>query len=371
MPDRLERAPDLAGNHQQEQHSEDKQPAERTRWPLFVLAAVIVFAAIAGVTYWLLTKDQVTTDDAYTDGRAVMISPRVAGYVTVLAVNDNQFVHKGDLLAQIEPKDYIAARDQAAGQLKALRAQLDNARIAFDKAQTVYPAQLAQAEGQLQQAQAQVFQTRREYDRQRSLNDLATTQSNRDVSQSNFQSASAQVVQAEAQLKQARLVSQNIAQAAAQVKQLEGQVEQAKGQFQQAEINLGYTRLTAPADGWVTKRNVEVGSDLQPGQQIMALVLPEVWVTANYKETELARMRPGQRVRIRVDAYPQLDLTGHVDSIQLGSGSRFTAFPPENATGNFVKIVQRVPVKIVIDSGLDPELPLSLGLSVEPKVMLK
>jgi membrane fusion protein, multidrug efflux system len=372
MPDEGHRAAGLAGHQPAERSIEEKQQQpKRARWPLFLLGGVIVLAALGGLAFWLLTKDQQTTDDAYTDGRAVIISPHVAGYVTVLAVNDNQFVHKGDLLVQIEPRDYQAVSDQAEGQLSALQAQLDNARIALDKARTVFPAQLTQAEGQLKQAQAQVLQTQRENARQIAMNDLATTQANRDVAKLNFDSATAQLIQAQASLRQAKLVDQNIAQAAAQVTQLEGQVEQAKGQLEQADINLGYTRITAPEDGWVTKRNVEVGSFLQPGQQIMALVLPEVWVTANFKETQLARMRPGQRVRIEVDAYPQLKLTGHVDSIQLGSGSRFTAFPPENATGNFVKIVQRVPVKIVIDGGLSPETPLPLGISVVPTVELK
>jgi membrane fusion protein (multidrug efflux system) len=129
--------------------------------------------------------------------------------------------------------------------------------------------------------------------------------------------------------------------------------------------------VTAPQDGWITKRNVEMGNYVTSGQQIFSIVSPEVWVTANFKETQLARMRPGQPAKIAVDAYPQLDLTGHVDSIQLGSGSKFTAFPPENATGNFIKIVQRVPVKIIIDSGLDPALPLPLGISVVPTVTLQ
>ncbi len=136
-------------------------------------------------------------------------------------------------------------------------------------------------------------------------------------------------------------------------------------------MNLSFTRITAPQDGWVTRRNVEQGNYLQPGGQIMALVTPDLWVTANFKETQLARMRAGQRVGIEVDAYPKLDLKGHVDSVQLGSGSKFSAFPAENATGNFVKIVQRVPVKIVIDSGLDPNQPLPLGLSVTPTVYFK
>ena len=161
---------------------------------------------------------------------------------------------------------------------------------------------------------------------------------------------------------------QNISQAEAQAHQLEGQVAQAKAQLAQAELNLSYTRLVAAQSGYVTKRNVEVGDYTQPGASVLSLVTPEIWVTANFKEDQLARLRPGQKATIAVDAYPQLKLRGHVDSLQLGSGSKFTAFPPENATGNFVKIVQRLPVKILIDSGLDPNLPLPLGISVEPTV---
>jgi membrane fusion protein (multidrug efflux system) len=129
--------------------------------------------------------------------------------------------------------------------------------------------------------------------------------------------------------------------------------------------------VKAPQDGWITKRNVEKGNYVAPGQQIFSIVATDVWITANFKESQLVNMRPGQHVDIRVDAYPQLRLEGHVDSIQLGSGSKFTAFPPENATGNFIKIVQRVPVKIVIDKGLDPKIPLPLGISVEPKVTVQ
>ena len=145
-----------------------------------------------------------------------------------------------------------------------------------------------------------------------------------------------------------------------------------KAQLDQAELNLSYaTIITAPQDGWITKRNIEVGNYLQVGASIFSIVTPEVWITANFKESQLNRMRPGQKVSIEVDAYPGLKLDGHVDSVQLGSGSRFTAFPPENATGNFVKIVQRVPVKLIIDRGMDPTLPLPLGLSVVPTVTVK
>jgi membrane fusion protein (multidrug efflux system) len=351
---------------------DDGEQKKHSRWPLIALGVAVVIAAIGALVYWLLTKDQQNTDDAYTDGRAVMIAPKVGGYVTELAVNDNQRVKAGDLLIQIDPRDYLAARDQAAGQLAAIQAQLDNARVALAKAGTTYPAQLKQAQGQLLEAQGRLYQAQREQQRQHHVDREATTQQTIDTSDANLKIAEGQVQQAEAQLREAELVEQNIAQAEAQVKQLEGQVVEAKAALDQAELNLSYTRVTAPHDGWVTKRNVEQGALVQPGTPVMAVVEPEVWVTANFKETELNRMRPGQRVKIRIDAYPDLKLEGHVDSLQLGSGARFTAFPPENATGNFVKIVQRVPVKIVIDKGLDPNAPpLPLGVSVVPTVYFK
>ena len=351
---------------------QDREEKPRSKWPLIALGAAVAVALIGALIYWLMTKDQQSTDDAYTDGRAVVISPKVGGYVTQLAVADNQFVHAGDLLVQIEPRDYLAARDQAAGQVTAVSAQLDAARVALDKARTTYPAQLKQAQGQLQEARGRLYQAQREYERQNGIDRDATTQQTIDSANAGLKIAQGQAEEAEAQVQQASLIPENLAQAAAQVKQLEGQLAQQKAALDAAELDLSYTRVVAPHDGWVSRRNVEAGTFLQPGTLIMAIVEPEIWVTANYKESELTRMRPGQRVEIRVDAYPDLKLEGHVDSVQTGSGSRFSAFPPENATGNFVKIVQRVPVKIVIDRGLPQDgPPLALGLSVDPIVYFK
>ncbi len=163
----------------------------------------------------------------------------------------------------------------------------------------------------------------------------------------------------------------NIEAVEAQVKQLEAQLAAAQADVEQSEINLSYTKLIAPFDGWVTKRNVEQGSYVQVGQALFSLVSPDVWVTANFKEDQLADMKTGQKVKIEIDAFPNLKIEGHVDSIQMGSGSRFTAFPAENATGNYVKIVQRVPVKIVIDKGINKDQALPLGLSVVPTVITK
>ncbi|WP_031363618.1 HlyD family secretion protein [Caballeronia sordidicola] len=339
--------------------------------PLIILAIVVVLLILGGLIWWFATRNQVSTDDAYTDGDAVTIAPKVSGYVVVMNLGDNKFVHKGDLLIRIDPRDYQAQLDQANAQLGLAKAQLDAAQVQLDIARVQYPAQLTQAKAQEQSAQANLVQTRAAYERQRAVDVRATSQQNIDTATAQQKSALANVAQAQAQVKTASLVPQQISQAQATVEERRQDVHQAEAQVEAAALNLSYTELRAPADGWVTKRNVQYGTFLQAGTSIFSLVTTTVWVTANFKESQLERMRPGDSVDVSVDAYPNLKLHGHVDSIQLGSGSRFSAFPAENATGNFVKIVQRVPVKILIDSGLQPDLPLPLGLSVVPKVMLK
>ena len=297
---------------------------------------LIVLIAVAGAaSYWYVTKDEASTDDAYTDGHAVTVSPQVSGTVVALHVTDNQRVKAGDMLIEIDPRAYNAARDQAQGSLQVADAQLANARISLERARLDYPARLASAQAQLAAARATQFKTDADARRQRSLPKQATTQQDIDNASAALRSADAQVDQAQAAVRQAELVPQFIAEAEAQVRQLEAQVALAQAQLDQAKLNLSWTRVTAPQDGWITKRNVEQGNYVQAGQSILSIVTPEVWITANFKESQLDRMRPGEKVDIGIDAYPHLKLTGHVDSIQLGSGSRFTAFPPENATGNY------------------------------------
>ncbi len=370
-----ERAPQQGrGDATSDRQPDDRtSPAKKRRSPLMwiILGMVLIAAVAGGVFWWLSTRNLESTDDANTDGRAVMISPQVSGYVSALLITDNQFVKKGDVLLRITQRDYQASRDQAAGQLAAAQGQLNSARANLALAHVTYPAKLAAAQAQLQSNQAKLTQAQADARRQNAISRAATSQQNIDVANAGLKQAEAAVADAQASVQQASPVNDYIAQAEAQVKQLEGQVETAQGQLVHADINLGYTNVVAPQDGWVTKRNVEQGNYVTPGNSLMALVSPQVWVTANFKESQLNRMRPGQAVAIAVDAYPSLKLRGHVDSVQLGSGSRFTAFPAENATGNFVKIVQRVPVKIDIDSGLDPNMPLPLGISVTPTVSLK
>jgi membrane fusion protein (multidrug efflux system) len=349
------------------------QPAAPKKKRSLLLVGGLVAATLTGggVYLYLSTRDIQSTDDAYTDGRAVTITPQVSGLVVSLDVADNQFVRKGDPLIHIDPRPYEQDRDSAEGALALAKAQLAGQKLGAEIARKNFPAQLQQAEAQLVAAQASEAKAQADYQRQRSLPKQATSQQEVDAATAALRQAQAQVRLAEAQVAQSMPAPQRIGQADAEVGQLTGQVKQAQAKLDQANLNLSWTVVRAPQDGWITKRNVEVGSYVTPGQAIFSIVAPEVWVTANFKETQLDRMRPGQAVEIAVDAYPHLALKGHVDSIQLGSGSKFTAFPPENATGNFVKIVQRVPVKIVIDSGLDPKLPLPLGVSVTPTVRLK
>jgi len=350
---------------------DDGQKKPKSRIPIIVLIVIAVIAIIAGLVFWLMTRNQESTDDAYTEGNAVSIAPKVSGYVVENRINDNVFVHAGDLLLKIDPRDYIVARDQAQANLDAAIAQQTSAEVDLHTTKVRAPANLAEAKAQLAQARANLAQSENDSKRQHRVDPRATTQTNVDQATTAVRSSSASVQSAEAQVSVAALVKEAIETAEATLKQRKAQVEQAQANLAQAQLNLSYTEVTAPQDGQITRRNVDLGTFAQAGEQVFYLVTHDVWVVANYKETQLDRMRIGQRVEIKVDAYPDLHLSGHVGSIQGGSGARFTAFPAENATGNFVKIVRRVPVKIIVDHGLENWPFLPLGLSVEPTVYFK
>ncbi len=363
-------APPLPPGDQRQGHAA-AAPRHRPPTVWFVLAALALAAIGGGTAYWYATRNLVSTDDAYTDGNTITIAPKIAGNVTELNVTDNQRVRAGDVLLRIDARAFLAARDQAAARVISAEAQLTNARLALEIARIVDPARLDSARAQRDAVKAVLIRAEADLRRQQALPRPATAQTSVDEATAASAQTRAQLAQAEAGVRQAEPVTQTIAQAEAQLRELEGELGQARAQLLQAEVNLSDCTLTAPQDGWVTKRNVSFGTFANAGGALMSLVTPDVWVTANFKETQLNRIRPGQHVRISVDAHPGLNLRGHVDSFQMGTGGRFSAFPPENATGNFVKIVQRVPVKIVIDEGLDPNLPLPLGLSVAPTVELE
>ena len=348
----------------------DGEEKPRSKKPLIILAIVIVLVLLLAFIWWFAHRNEVTTDDAYTDGDVVTMSPKVSGYITELYVTDNTRVKKGDLILRIDPRDYLASRAQAQANLALALAQLVSAKVDYQIAKVQYPAQLKQAQAQQRSAEASFAQAQASYLRQHSVDRRATTLESIDAANSQQSSASASVDSAKAQVAVAATVPQQLQNAAATVAQREAQVEAAQAQLDTANLNLSYTEVRAPSDGFITKRNVQLGSYLPVGATMFLIVTPNIWITANFKEAQLGRMRPGDAVDVKVDAYNGLLLKGHVDSIQYGSGSRFSAFPTENATGNYVKIVQRVPVKIVIDSGLDPNAPLPLGLSVSPVVRL-
>jgi membrane fusion protein, multidrug efflux system len=343
----------------------------KSRWPLVILVLVLIIAGIAGITYWLQTAGLETTDDAYTEGNAVSIAPKISGYVTQLNINDNTYVKAGQPLLTIDPREYVAAVDQARANLQLAQYQLASAKVDLEMTRVRAPATLDQAQAQLTQAQANQVNAQREYHRQHAVSPQATTQQSIDQANTQLKSQTAAVTSAEAQVRIAGLVNQTVQAAEDSVNERQAQVAQAQANLEQAQVNLSYTDIRAPEDGWITQRNVDKGSFVQAGQQVFYIVTPQAWVVANFKENQLARIRRGQQVTIDVDAYPKLRLRGHVDSIQAGSGARFSAFPAENATGNFVKIVRRVPVKIDIDSGLQDMHEMPLGLSVEPTVKVR
>jgi membrane fusion protein (multidrug efflux system) len=365
-------------DHPNEEKSKDKDGDKgdgkgdkpRSKLPLIILAIVVVIAAIVGFIYWFVHRNDVSTDDAYTDGNVVTMVPKVSGYVVALYVDDNSRVRKGDLLLKIDPRDYQTSVEQAVAQLALAKAQLKSSQEALTIARVQYPAQLKSAQAQQDAAVASLRDAEASYRRQHEVDRRATTQENIDQSTTQQQSALSSLENARAQLRIASLVPEQIVQAALTVTQREAAVQQAQAQLDQANLNLSYTEVRAPSDGFITMRSAQLGSYLTTNQTMFVIVTPDVWITANFKETQLGRMRVGDAVDIEIDAYSAIKLQGHVQSFQYGTGARFSAFPAENATGNFVKIVQRVPVKIVIDSGLDPDRPLPLGLSVDPVVHL-
>ena len=361
------------GEDKEKQEQERKQDEQRkkARPVVRIILVLVLVGLVAGGFYlWWTTRNVETTDDAYTTGRVITVAPHVSGYVVALDVNDNQYVHEGQILARIDPRNYQATVDQDQAQVRQAEGELEAAKFRVEVSRQTFPAQLEQAKGQLQETKGQAFQAETDYRRQHGVARAATSQQAIDQSTAALQTAEGQVAVAQAQVEAATPVTPNIGVTKSTVTQQAGALEIAQAALEIAKLNLGWTVIRAPHDGWIAQRSIEQGNYVNSGQALFSIVQPDVWITANFKETQLTRMHAGQLVDISVDAYPAMKLHGHVDSVQLGSGEQFSAFPPENATGNYVKIVQRVPVKIVIDSGLDPDQPLAIGLSVEPTVSL-
>ncbi len=396
----------------------------------FRLAAGVGLLAIVGVVVWLwLTSDRESTDDAQVDAHVTQIAPRVGGTIVRVPVNDNQQVAAGAVLVGLDPRDYGVALDRARAELADAEATAVAAQSNVPIASTTASSNVSSAEGSVEQAQGGVEAAQKEIEAARARLTTAqarlreaeanATKAARDVErlrgllakdevpQQQFDaavaaadayraaadSAKSQVAEAEAGIRVAetKLVQaqagglqaraglrtaqtgpQQVTAMRARAAAAQARVDQAKAALQQAELNLQYATVTAPVGGVVSRKTAEVGQIVQAGQPLMALIpLETVWVTANFKETQLTDMHPGQRASVKVDAYGGKEFNGHVDSIAAATGARFSLLPPENATGNYVKVVQRVPVKIVLEPGQDAGHQLRPGMSVMPTVYLK
>lgn len=388
--------------------------------------ALLVLAA-GGVGTWLfLTRGRESTDDAQIDGSVTQIGSRIGGTVLHVRIVDHQTVKSGDVLVEIDPRDYQLSADKARAELadaeaSALAAQHDvpvtstaaasgvtTAEGSLEQARSVIAAtereveaaraRLTAAQAREREAQANAQRTARDAERLKGLlakeevaqQQYEATAAAADAQKASVDSARAQIAEAEAflrvaesrlaqvrigepqaaaTLRSARTAPDRVAGARARAAAAQARVEQAKAALAQADVNLQYATVRAPSDGVIARKAVNPGQVVQAGQPLFAIVqVDSVWVTANFKETQLARIRPGQRTTIEVDAYGGRTFTGKVDSIAGATGARFSLLPPENATGNFVKVVQRVPVKIVFDQSQDAAFLLRPGMSVTPVV---
>jgi membrane fusion protein (multidrug efflux system) len=389
-------------------------PAPKDRSHLRWLAlGVVVVLVIGGIFLWRYLNTYESTDDAQVDGHLDQISARVSGYVTKINVEDNQYVQKGAVLVEIDPRDYQVAVDRAKAELADAQAAAQAAGLNVPVTSVGTTSQLSSSEADVLSAQAGVDSAQDQVEAARSK--VAEAEANNaraqadlarysdlvakdEVSRQVFDSANAtakadaaavdgarqaqataeqqvkeaqnRLAQAGAGLNSSRTGPQQVAAVQAHARSALAIVEQKQAALEQAELNLQYCSVTAPASG-VVRKNVELGMNVQTGQPLLSISeLDDVWITANFKETQLTRMKPGQRVTVSADAYSH-EYKGRVESISGASGARFSLLPPENATGNYVKVVQRVPVKIVLDPGENSDHSLRLGMSVEPKVWLQ
>lgn len=319
---------------------------------LLIFGAIVLAGLIAGFFFTQYRKTHVSTDDAFIEGNVHTIASKVYGTVKEVYVTDNQPVKEGDLLIGIDPVDYGVKLREATSAWSVEKAKLAEVGARIESAK----ANLDLQKANLKLAETEKTRAENLYQKEvipRDRYDRAVTA---------YEVAVAQVRAAEEQLRQAE------SQRATQI----STIKQKEAQASLAELNYGYTKIYAPADGYVTRKSVQVGNQIQPGQPLMAVVsLDDIWVVANFKETQLGRIKPGQPAVIRVDTYPGKKFKGRVDSIMAGTGASFSLFPPENATGNYVKVVQRIPVKIVFEKGADEGHALRIGMSAVPTVLVQ
>jgi membrane fusion protein, multidrug efflux system len=359
-------------DEKEDDEKEDKGPPLFKRPVFWVIAAVVlVIVLVGGILFWLHKRQYESTDDAFVDAHVVRLAAQVSGQLTAVAASDNRHVKAGALLATIEAD----ATQANVAQAKAQALQAD-AQIAQGEAQVVSArAQQRQAVAQAREPQAQSVKASADLRRYLALQRLdadAVSGTQIDQARAQAESAASQAAAARRQIENA------IAQVSSAQKQVEGaraQKKAAEAQIASAGVNFKHLDIRAPLDGQVVNRSVNLGSYVSPGTQLMAIVPDQIWITANFKETQLTLMKIGQPVDIEVDAYPGVHFSGHVDSIQRGAGQAFALLPPQNATGNYVKVVQRVPVRILFDTrdgSADPHrYAIGPGMSVVPTVKVR
>jgi membrane fusion protein (multidrug efflux system) len=367
------------------------------KWIIAIVALVLI---AAGIFVWHYYSVRESTDDAQIDGHIDPISARVSGTVLKVYYDDNQQVKAGDLLVELDPKDYEVALARAKADLANAEANAAAARVGVPLTTTTSSSQLAAADAavnaanreiesaraRVQEAQANYTKAADDLKRMEQLvqkDEVSRQQYDASVAAANASKATlaaadaavataeGRAAQARAQADSAHTVPEQIKVTRAKSEAAAAEVERDKAALAQAELNLQYTKVTAPVDGILSKRSVEPGQVVQAGQPLFAIVnLDDIWVTANFKETQLKNMRVGQQVQIGVDAFGK-DYKGTLESIGGATGARFSLLPPENATGNYVKVVQRIPVRIRINKGQDPNHTLRPGMSVVPTVFVK
>lgn len=353
----------------------------RYRRPLTLsLVLVLVLGGLAGLLYYLHYRStHLSTDDAFVTGRIHVVASKVPGTVARIAVADNQLVKQDDELVEIDEKDYDVRVRETESAVQAEKAKEREIALRADVARrqlAEYGHRLETARANLRLQEVQARQAGIDLRRAEQLMEKKIIAQERyDKAKTAAETSQAQVAAAREQAKQAEaaLLTQEslIRQTESAGRSQEATVRQREEALKGDLLRKSYTRIAAPAAGYVTKRAIEVGNQVQAGQPLMAVVaLGDVWIVANYKETQLERMKPGQKVEVRVDGYPGRTFDGRVDSIMAGTGAVFSLFPPENATGNYVKVVQRIPVKILLEKGTDPGHLLRVGMSVVPTVLV-